>query len=56
MYEDRLTTEGESSTDRPMDDEAFGKPEQAGHDLDPLTTTLSDNHCGPRLTPIPIVN
>jgi membrane fusion protein, heavy metal efflux system len=26
MYEDRLTTEGESSTDRPMDDEAFGRP------------------------------
>ena len=28
MYEDRLTTEGESSTDRPMDDEAFGKPDR----------------------------
>jgi cobalt-zinc-cadmium efflux system membrane fusion protein len=28
MYEDRLTTEGESSRDRPLDDEAFGKPER----------------------------
>jgi cobalt-zinc-cadmium efflux system membrane fusion protein len=28
MYEDRLTTEGETSKERPMDDEAFGKPDK----------------------------
>jgi cobalt-zinc-cadmium efflux system membrane fusion protein len=28
MHEDRLTTEGEVTKDRPMDDEAFGKPEK----------------------------
>ena len=28
MYEDQLTLEGETSKERPMDDEAFGKPEK----------------------------
>ena len=28
MYEDQLTVEGETSKERPMDDEAFGRPEK----------------------------